>query len=99
MNADADADVDSENSLDLDIGAMSITNAAVSYIDASTGENYAINLKSLQTGAVSYSALTPMSFELSLEDNTSGMRSKITGDGNLSFNNAFNRFGHGRHEH
>ena len=74
-DADADADVDSENSLDLDIGAMSITNAAVSYIDATTGENYAINLKSLQTVAVSYSALTPMSFELSLEDNTSGMRS------------------------
>ena len=72
---------------------MSITNAAVTYIDESTGEHYAINLKSLQTGAVSYSALTPMSFELSLEDNTSGMRSKITGDGNLSFNNAFNRFG------
>ena len=91
--SDTDAAVDSENSLDLDIGAMSITNATVSYIDASTGENYAINLKSLQTGAVSYSALTPMSFELSLEDNTSGMRSKITGDGNLSFNNAFNRFG------
>ncbi|MDC1478456.1 AsmA family protein [Pseudomonadales bacterium] len=92
-DADADAVVDSENSLDLDIGAMSITNAAVSYIDASTGENYAINLKSLQTGAVSYSALTPVSFELALEDNASGMRSKITGDGDLSFNNAFNRFG------
>ena len=91
--SDTDADVDSENSLDLDIGAMSITNAAVSYIDASTGENYAINLKSLQTGAVSYSALTPVSFELALEDNASGMRSKITGDGDLSFNNAFNRFG------
>ena len=87
------SDLDSQDSLDLDIGAMSITNAAVSYQDKSTGEHYEITLNSLNTGAISYSEPTPMSFNLSLEDKTSGLTSNINGEGGLSFNSSFTQFG------
>jgi AsmA protein len=83
----------SQDSLDLDIGAMSITNAAMSYIDESTGEHYEVILESLTTGAVSYSEQTPISFDLGLVDKVSGLSSKVNGKGGLSFNPSFTQFG------
>lgn len=92
-SSDTGSEGGSQESLDLDIGAMSITNAAVSYIDESTGEHYEIVLESLTSGAVSYSEPTPMSFDLALEDKISGLTSKISGNGGLSFNPSFTQFG------
>jgi len=90
---DSGQDASSQNSLDLDIGAMSITDAAISYLNKSTGEDYDIKLIRLKTGAVSYSESTPVSFELEMTDKVSGLFANINGDGGLSFNSAFTEFG------
>jgi len=91
-----DADVAAENgdrsNVKLDIAGISISNANISYVEQATASHYVILINALTTGPVLYDELTPIDFDIIIEDKPAKLRSELTGSGNLAFNAGFTQY-------
>jgi AsmA protein len=92
----ADAEVAAENgdrsTVKLDIAGISISNANIRYVEQATASHYVVLINSLTTGPVLYDELTPIDFDMIIEDKPAKLRSEITGSGNLAFNAGFTQY-------
>jgi AsmA protein len=92
----ADAEVAAENgdrsTVKLDIAGISISNANIRYVEQATASHYVVLINSLTTGPVLYDELTPIDFDIIIEDKPAKLRSELTGSGNLAFNAGFTQY-------
>lgn len=90
---DAEAASSDAGSFGLNIQSISITNVDIDYQDKTSDTHYSIVMHSFRSGQVRFDSPTPVSSEIHLVDEMSGMTVDLALDGQMTFGQGFSSIG------